>query len=90
MARRPWAPHRSPDTDLQLEACDICGTLVPRTRLRPLSVQGLAGKVACDLHEVDVDAPTYRDFRSHRPSVRTESQRRLPPTGAPTAPWEGD
>ncbi len=65
MWRRP--SHRVPERMEQLEVCDVCGLLVPISRLVVCDVEGLRGRVVCDVHRIERRmrfAPSFHDMQA--------------------------
>lgn len=78
----PFVPsHRNPD-ELQPEICDVCGNLRPRARLVELQIEGLRGKLACDLClKGNLKRPSFRDHLARRGRRPQQMPTRLPPFG---------
>lgn len=59
--------HRNPETMDQLEVCDLCGLLVPHSRMVEADVEGLRGYKICDAHGWERKArfrPSFNDVRA--------------------------
>ena len=80
--RRP--SHRNLD-DSQPEVCDVCGTLVARSQLTELNIEGLRGRVACPFcMGGSLRSLGFRDYRAREGRRPQTYPTRLPPYGAST------
>lgn len=89
MPRRLLGPfRRNPDLP-QPEFCDVCGNLRARTDLVELQVEGLRGKVGCDLClQGGLKSASFRDNLARQGRRPSHMPHRMPPYGASGTWWD--
>lgn len=85
---KKWGGHRNPESDLQLEACEICGLLFPHTRLHEIERAHLGSLTICDRHP-HLEGLSFDDYQFQGGREIHVEPDRLPPTSTAPAPWEG-